>query len=65
MRDDGARFALVAFASRPSSMRPRIMRIPEDTVPIALERHWVVLGRDSDVLTVFNPPKLAREKGIE
>ena len=60
MRDDGARFALVAFTSG-SKRRPTIITISEDAIPSAVERAWIVLGRDSDVLTVFNPPKRVEE----
>lgn len=50
MRDDGARFALVAFpAARPKG-RPTILTITEDALPAALSRHWIVLGRDSQIM---------------
>jgi len=60
MRDDGARFALVAFSSRPGQKRPTIITISEDALPAATSRGWMVLGRDSDVLTMFNPPHVER-----
>ena len=56
MRDDGARFALVAFPPVREGMKPTIMSISEDAVPAARARRWMVLGRDSDVLTVAEVP---------
>ena len=50
MRDDGVRFALVAFPPVRVGMKPTVMSISEDAVPAALARHWLVLARDSDVL---------------
>ena len=63
MRADAPRFALVAFPAETVTGTPTIMRIPEDVLPLARARQWIVLGVDSDVLAepihVFNPPKLA------
>lgn len=50
MRDDGARFALVAFPPVRVGMKPTIMSISEDAVPAARARRWIILARDSDVL---------------
>lgn len=60
MRDDVDRFALVAFPATTPTGRPTIMSITEDAVPAARSRKWMVLGRDSDVLTaeIALPPPL-------
>lgn len=50
MRDDGARFALVAFPAARANGKPTIISITEDALPAARCRRWIVLGRDSDVL---------------
>ena len=49
MRDDGARFALVAFPAATVNGMPIIIDITEDAVPAAVARNWIVLGRDSQM----------------
>ena len=44
----GPRFALISFIW---SSKVRLLAIPEDAIPAAEARGWLVLGRDSDVLT--------------
>ena len=63
MRDDGQRFALVAFPGPRVSSRPVIMSISEDAIPAAKQRHWIVLGRDSVVMAPETvPPMLSNPR---
>lgn len=58
MRDDGQRFALVAFPGPRVSSQPVILSISEDAIPAARQRRWIILGRDSTVMASEDAPRL-------
>lgn len=66
MRDDGTRFALVAFPAATMQGKPTIVTITEDALPAAVSRHWIVLGRDSQVVAEpVLPPLLSNPRRRE
>lgn len=62
---EGSRFALLMVPPTLEDCRPLVIAIVEEVVEAAIDRGWIVLGRDSEVLAeplwpTFNPPRKGR-----